>query len=130
VKSTITFAWREPGVVECTIAGHVDGAALDDATAELQRFLGPDGRVEALFVETGGVTGFDPDVAGSGRGFLGAFQERGVQASVAVAPNGLVRMMGSAIALATGLSMRFFGDRDEALVYLEKTRAKRRVAPG
>jgi hypothetical protein len=123
VESKITFAWAEPGVINAFFSGHITGPLLDDAVVELKALVG-DAKIDALFVDTTLVSGFDPDVASAGRLFLGFFKERGVAASVAIAPNSLVRMMGSAIALATGLSMRFFGTPEEARAALAKMQAR------
>ncbi len=119
-EAAIDFHWVEPRAIELRMHGHITSDQVASARDGLGAFLGAERPLVAFF-DTTAVSGFDPSLTSAARGLLEALREAGVMTSLAVAPNRLVRMMGSALALGGGLSMRFFGDRAEALAQLDST---------
>ncbi len=119
----VSARWHDDDVIAGIFKGHVTAA---DVT-ELRRLTDAlmDARVPlAVYIDTSAVTGFDPAVREPAVPWLRSMKEREVRRLLAVAPSSLVRMMGSAIAVASGLSLKFVAAADlEAALARERDAA-------
>jgi hypothetical protein len=93
------------------------------APAALAMFL--DGRRPTWAVfDACAVTGFAADSRFAGGAILGALKERGVRRTWVITTSSPIRMIGSTVALAVGLSIRFHENREEAQKAIEIERQK------
>ena len=121
---SIEFTRPLEDVVELRWSGFISKGTVGNKPGELADFLD---KLEAapryaLFDATG-VTGFSPDSREPGGAILGLLKKRGVKRTFVVTDNSAIRMIGSAVALATGLSIRFYETRPLAFAEMAKLRA-------
>jgi hypothetical protein len=114
-------------VVELTWRGFISDKACGSAPSALARFL--DGRsVTWAVFDAREVTGFAADARFVGGAILAALKERGVRRTWVVTNSSPIRMIGSTVALAVGLSIRFHDSREEPYkaIALERLKPVRR----
>lgn len=107
-------------MLEGTLSGHVTAVDVEQLHAGLKALLDKGG-ADYVIIDTSGILDFSPQVRVPGVPFLADLKSAGVKVLVAVAPNPMVRMMGSAIGLAASMRMSFVKDLAEA----EKVVAKK-----
>jgi hypothetical protein len=112
-SGTSQVMWRQPGVVGVVFRGHASSDVVTSAVTGVAELLG-DGAVRAALIDTGPLTGFDASVSSPGRKLLEVLVAHGAQIVASVAPSSAVRMLGSALSLATGARVRFFANEAEA----------------
>ncbi len=94
-------------------SGRVTGALLEPTVAEVRSVVAARRPRFALF-DTRDVESYSPDVRGPGSDLLRTLREAGLERALAVAPSAAVRMIGSALALATGTPLSFVESVDAA----------------
>jgi hypothetical protein len=110
-------------VVELTWRGYISDKTCGSAPAALAMFL--EGRpVTWAVFDACAVTGFAADSRFAGGAILGALKERGVRRTWVITTSSPIRMIGSTVALAVGLSIRFHENREEAQKAIELERQK------
>lgn len=117
----VTTRRRDAQILEGTFSGHVAAVDVEQMHRGLQALL-DDGGAAFLVIDTVGVTDFSPQVRVPGVPFLSAMRTGGIQVLVAIAPNPMVRMMGSAIGLAASMRMVFVKDSADAEAALGRFR--------
>lgn len=117
----IQFVLSAADVVELRWLGYISKGTIGAKPDELDAFLGTASPRFALFDATG-VTGFSADSREPGGNILSRLKKRGVSRTCVVTESGAIRMIGSAVALAVGLSIRFFETRALALEEIERMR--------
>jgi hypothetical protein len=118
----IEIALAADDIVELRWRGFISKGTVGTKPDELDAFLGASSPRFALF-DASGVTGFSADSREPGGAILTRLKKRGVSRTCVVTQNGAIRMIGSAVALAVGLSIRFFETRALALEEIERLRA-------
>ncbi len=110
-------------VVELTWRGFISDKTCGSAPNALTQFL--DGRAVTWAVfDARGVTGFAADSRFAGGAILTALKERGVRRTWVVTNSSPIRMIGSTVALAVGLSIRFHDNREEPYQAIAQERLK------
>lgn len=116
-----TVRWQSPDTLELFLTGHVTGELIEPAAAKLGREIARR-PLRYLLFDTTAVSGYAPSVRGPGVDLLTHAREAGAGLVVAVTPNGMVRMMGSSLAVVARIRMSFVMTRDEALQAIEAHR--------
>ena len=114
-------------VVELTWRGFISDKTCGSAPGALATFL--DGRpVTWAVFDACAVTGFAADSRFAGGAILTALKERGVRRTWVITTSSPIRMIGSTVALAVGLSIRFHDNVEEAhkAIALERLKPARR----
>lgn len=115
-------------VVVLTWQGFISKGNVGTKPDELEAFLADKQPRFAIFDATP-VTGFSADSREPGGAILACLKRRGVVRTCVVTESGSIRMIGSAVALATGHSVRFFENRVMALAEISKLRAQKPAKP-
>lgn len=101
-------------VVELIWTGFIADAGIASVPEQLEKELvGKEVRY-AIF-DARPVTDYAADSRLSGGAILGVLKAAGVKRTWVITESGSIRMIGSAVALAVGLSMRFVATREEAI---------------
>jgi hypothetical protein len=107
----------DSAIVETRYQGHCSaalvGAVLNRVPAVLDDVPGA-----CWLVDLSGVTGFDSAAREPGSKIFRTFRERGGRKFAAVVPGSSLRMLVTAVAFATGLPVKVFAQRSEAISYL------------
>jgi hypothetical protein len=104
---------RSREVIDGSLSGHVEAIDVERLHLAVKALL-DDGGAVVVVIDTSGISDFSPQVRVPGVPFLKALREAGVARLVAIAPSPMVRMMGSALALAAGLRIVFVEDKKAA----------------
>jgi hypothetical protein len=115
------LSWVSPGLLKIRFAGHHNEASIRNLLQRLDAFPGAE-KLRGCFLETSQVQTFDTSVRGPGRELLAALRARGVDQTICLGPNPLVRMLASTLAFAAGLPMIFVNSEAEALNLLREPR--------
>lgn len=105
--------WRKQGIVNVRFEGHASGDVVTAAVAAVEKLVGAQ-NVDAALIDCVPLTGFDAAVATPGRALLSFLHAHRAKIVASVAPSSAVRMLGSALSLATGARVRFFPNEAEA----------------
>lgn len=117
----ITFHWVTPTILELVWSGHITrgscGHYPDQLTALLSRasVRGSSPTLRYAIFDALGVTGFTADSRIPGGQLLNMCKRAGARRVIVVTRSSAVRMIGSTVALATGMSIRFVAGHAEAL---------------
>ncbi len=104
-------------ISEVAFEGFLDGPLLEECDRAYWAVAG-DRALPYAIVDGTAVTGSDPAIAWSAGLGMRLFVERGGREYLMVTSNGILRMMGSAVAATHRASARFFDTRAGALAYL------------
>lgn len=113
--------WQSRDTLELCLTGYATGEVVEPAAAKIAREIAQ-GRPRYLLFDTSAVTGYSPSVRGPGVDLLTHARAAGPALTVAVTPNGMVRMMGSSLAVVAGIRLSFVMTREEALRAIEAHR--------
>lgn len=116
---TLSFRWYDDQTIEVVFAGHVTGAGMQRALPRLSEMLQLR-MLRQVLIDASQITSYTPDVREPGRELFRLLNSAGAQITVAITPSPIVRMMGAAVALATGTRIRFVPARAEAITHLER----------
>lgn len=119
--ATQRTAKLEPWVVETVFSGLVTGDVVKSAWSDFSRIVGK-GRVPGWLVVAENVTGVDTSARQAGAEMLKDFRALGGTNVVAVIDALVIRMVASAISIASGTHVSFCATRDEGL---QKLRASK-----
>jgi hypothetical protein len=119
----IEFRFAQPDVIELVWSGYMNLAAMETYPTELRRMLIGRNLAYALF-DASAVTGFAADSRGPGGELLAECKRKGAKRTFVVTQSSPIRMIGSAVAVAVGLSIRFHETRQGALNAIADMRAK------
>ena len=115
----IRIGFVTPTVVDLVWTGYVTEASCGQYPWQLQHLLAAQ-RIDYAIFDALGVTGFSADSRGPGGRLLAICKDAGARRVMVVTESGAIRMIGSTVALATGMSVRFFATRAEALAAIEQ----------
>lgn len=115
----IRFRFVSPAVVDLIWTGYITEASCGQYPAQLEHLLASQPIHYAIF-DALGVSGFRADSRVPGGRLLAICKRAGARRVMVVTNSGAIRMIGSTVALATGMSIRFFATRAEALVAIEQ----------
>jgi hypothetical protein len=110
--------WLKRDVLLVRFDGHVTGMQVVSLSARVTKLVGSE-RPRRCLIDTSSVTGYSVDVRTPGREFLHRLRDIGVERTAVAVANPLVRMMGSAIAVAAGFPLIFVDSLDEATRLLD-----------
>lgn len=113
--------WLNADTLELLLTGHATGDVIEPAAAEIGREIARRAPRYLLF-DTTAVTGYAPSVRGPGVDLLTHARAASPELVMAVTPNGMVRMMGSSLAVVARIRMSFVMTREEALRAIEAHR--------
>ena len=116
---TIIFRFAKPKIIDLVSTGYITGPSCAHYPAQLERLLASRSIDDAIF-DALGVTGFSADSRVPGGRLLAACKAAGARRVMVVTDSSAIRMIGSTVALATGMSIRFFATRGEALDAIAK----------
>jgi hypothetical protein len=108
-------------VSETTYEGYLSAELLAACDVDYWRVAG-DRAIPYAVLDGTLVTGYDPALPSSAGPAMRLFRERGGHEYLMVTSNGILRMMGSAIAAASQVPFRFFETRADAFEYLRSIR--------
>jgi hypothetical protein len=100
-------------VLELTWSGFISEETVGGSPREMKSFLGSVQPAYAIFDATA-VTSYSGDSRVPGGAILTELRRRGVKKTIVVTNSGAIRMIGSAVAVAVGLQLRFVETRVEA----------------
>jgi hypothetical protein len=116
---TIIFRFARPAIVDVVWSGYITGQSCGHYPEQLERLLASR-RIDYAIFDALGVTGFSADSRVPGGRLLAACKAAGARRVMVVTDSSAIRMIGSTVALATGMSIRFFATRSEALEAIAK----------
>ena len=116
---TIVFRFARPTVVDLVWTGYITEASCGHYPEQLERLLANRKLTYAIF-DALGVTGFSADSRVPGGRLLAVCKNAGARRVMVVTDSSAIRMIGSTVALATGMSIRFFATRSEAFEAIAK----------
>lgn len=102
-----------PDALESIFTGHVTPEVAESGRKAAYDLLG-DRSIRYWTIDVSAISGFDPAVRSVGFAWMKAFRARGGVRMFIVTEQSFVRMMGSALAFATGMPVSFVRTRDEA----------------
>lgn len=118
-QGAIRFRFVRPALLDVVWTGYITDASCAQYPAQLQHLLAAQ-RIDYAIFDALGVSGFSADSRGPGRRLLSICKEAGARRVMVVTDSAAIRMIGSTVALATGMSIRFFATRPEALAAIEQ----------
>jgi hypothetical protein len=110
---TIIFRFAKPSIIDLVWTGYITAQSCGHYPAQLERMLAQR-RIDYAIFDALGVTGFSADSRVPGGRLLAVCKAAGARRVMVVTDSSAIRMIGSTVALATGMSIRFFATRDEA----------------
>lgn len=110
----IHFRFERPAVLDLVWRGYISEASCGRYPAQLEHLLAAQ-RIQYAIFDALAVTGFSADSRVAGGRLLSICKQAGARRVMVVTSSGAIRMIGSTVALATGMSIRFFATRAEAL---------------
>jgi hypothetical protein len=110
----ITFRFLTPTILELTWSGYITGAGCGHYPDQLGRLLAGKSIRYAIF-DALRVTGFAADSRVPGGKLLDLCKRAGARRVIVVTDSSAIRMIGSTVALATGMSIRFVPGQQDAL---------------
>jgi CheY-like chemotaxis protein len=116
---TIVFRFARPTVIDLLWTGYITGASCGHYPEQLERMLASRRITYAIF-DALGVTGFSADSRVPGGRLLAVCKSAGARRVMVVTDSSAIRMIGSTVALATGMSVRFFASREEAFEAIDR----------
>lgn len=116
---TIVFRFARPTIVDLVWTGYITEQSCGHYPALLERLLASR-RIDYAIFDALGVTGFSADSRVPGGRLLAACKAAGARRVMVVTDSSAIRMIGSTVALATGMSIRFFATRVEAFDAIAK----------
>lgn len=123
----VTVRWLEHRVLELVFAGRIDATLVEHlrggVAAHLAESSAVASRPSLALIDASQVTDYSIDVAGPGRLLLAELRAGGCAEAVCAVGLPHVRAMGSALALAASLPIRFVETREAALSLLEQRKA-------
>lgn len=115
----IRFHFVSPEVLDLVWTGYISEASCGQYPAQLEHLLASR-RISYAIFDALGVSGFSADSRVAGGRMLAICKQAGARRVMVVTESGPIRMIGSTVALATGMSIRFFATRSEALGAIEQ----------
>jgi hypothetical protein len=116
---TIIFRFATPTIVDLIWTGYITEQSCAHYPAQLERLLASR-RIDYAIFDARGVTGFSADSRVPGGRLLAICKAAGARRVMVVTDSSAIRMIGSTVALATGMSIRFFATRREAFEAIER----------
>ena len=113
MSGTCKSQWVDPDHVETEFGGYVTLAVAELGREEAFALVG-DRAVRSSMVDVSAIAGYEAAVRKAGFAWMKAFRSRGGERMYVVTSMGVVRMMGSALAFATGMPVSFVATRDAA----------------
>jgi hypothetical protein len=110
---TIIFRFAKPTVLDLVWTGYITEQSCGHYPAQLERRLA-NRRIDYAIFDALDVTGFSADSRVPGGRLLAICKAAGARRVMVVTNSSAIRMIGSTVALATGMSIRFFATRAEA----------------
>ena len=115
----IAFYTLTPQIIELVWSGYITEASCGHYPDQLIRFLAGRSIRYAIF-DAMAVTGFTADSRVPGGALLAQCKRSGARRVIVVTKSSAVRMIGSTVALATGMSIRFVASREAALAEIRR----------
>lgn len=117
-SGTITFRFLTPTILEVVWSGYITQASCGHYPDRLQSMLtraGPAATIRYAIFDASRVTGFTADSRVPGSQLLEMCKRAGARRVIVVTNSSAVRMIGSTVALATRMSIRFVQSHGDAL---------------
>lgn len=114
----IIFRFLTPSILEVVWSGYITQASCGHYPEQLQSMLtraGPSGTLRYAIFDAVRVTGFTADSRIPGAQLLNMCKRAGARRVIVVTNSSAVRMIGSTVALATAMSIRFVSNHAAAL---------------
>lgn len=114
----ITFRFLTPSILEVVWSGYITQASCGHYPEQLAAMFtraGPDASIRYAIFDALRVTGFTADSRLPGGQLLDMCKRAGARRVIVVTNSSAVRMIGSTVALATGMSIRFVPSQADAL---------------
>lgn len=114
----ITFRFLTTSILEVVWSGYITQAACGHYPDQLQAMLtrtGPAPSIRYAIFDAVRVTGFTADSRVPGAKLLDLCKRAGARRVIVVTDSSAIRMIGSTVALATGMSIRFVPSHADAL---------------
>jgi len=111
----------EPDAMESHFAGHITADVAEKGRKAAYELLG-DRVVRFWTIDLSRIDGFEAAVRNAGFAWMKEFRARGGKRMFIVSDNAMVRMMGSALAFATGMPVAFVPTREAALERMKQER--------
>jgi hypothetical protein len=114
----ITFRFLTPSILEVVWSGYITQASCGHYPERLQSMLtraGPAASIRYAIFDAARVTGFTADSRVPGSQLLEMCKRAGARRVIVVTNSSAVRMIGSTVALATRMSIRFVSSHGAAL---------------
>lgn len=116
-EGTVTTRWLDSKTMEITYAGQLTPPLIDLMFRDFWDVAGGRTPMYALF-DTSQMRGFSANIRSTALRFMSEFKMRGGREILGIVPLGTMRMFGQAAAFATGISLRLFAKREEAIQYV------------
>jgi hypothetical protein len=112
VPGSLKFVFRDQVAwVHCS--GDIDGALVERALVEL-RAEARSHKIDAVFLDAGGVTDVNADVRYGGAEVIGLLKSSGAKKMFSYSASGPFRMLCVSVAFAVGLHTKFFETKEMA----------------
>lgn len=109
--------------VEVVFTGRLTTAEINGSLERAMVLLG-EKPAKIYFIDATRVTAIEPSIRAPASDAVKRVQQAGVRELVVAVELTALRMLGAAIAFATGVPIKFFAKRDEALRYAREPRAQ------
>lgn len=114
--ATVT-RWFDSRTIEVSFQGQISSALVDQLIKDFISLTGDRAPRYALF-DTEGATGITANARANAARFLVQFKVRGGREIVAIVNVLSLRMLGQAITFASGVPLKMFATREQALNYI------------
>lgn len=114
---SVTTRWLDSKTMEVTYIGQLSQALFDLMVRDFWDIAGPRTPHYALF-DGSQVKGFSAGIRHNVLRFLSEFKARGGRELLGVTPLGALRMFGQAMTFSSGIQLRLFAKREEAIQYV------------
>ncbi|HET9957983.1 MAG TPA: hypothetical protein VFQ61_25975 [Polyangiaceae bacterium] len=106
-------------MLQATWSGYIDQASCGHYPAELRLMLGGR-RIRFAIFDALAVTGYAANSHVPGGQLLAVCKDAGAERVIVITDSSAIRMIGSTVALATGLSIRFVATDGQAVSWLRE----------
>jgi hypothetical protein len=118
-QGAIRVRFISPTILDLVWTGYITEASCAQYPAQLEHLLAAQ-RIDYAVFDALRVSGFSADSRGPGGRLLSICKQAGARRVMVVTDSSAIRMIGSTVAFATGMSIRFFATRAEALAAIEQ----------
>jgi hypothetical protein len=112
-NGTCESRWADANAMETVFTGYVTLDVAQSGYVAAFALLG-DRAVHYWTIDVSAITGFEASIRSAGFRWMKDFRSRGGQRMFVVTASSAVRMMGSALAFATGMPVSFVPSREHA----------------